>query len=221
MSSAGSDSGDLLDHVIAGWPEGDLDERVQGAARDVVLVHLASMSNLFAAIGWAIVDVVARPRLVDAVRSGDRDLGVRCALESIRRAQRSVMMRHVLRPVTIMTEAGALAVENGVTVATLLPLTNHTAAPGLDTFDPDRWSGRRLGPEHDLAAKELVTTFGHGKHICPAQSFSLQAIVSTVEGLLEEFDATLLDEAPRPVTGQIGGVARAEGSCRLRFEARR
>ncbi len=216
----GTRADDLLGLVIDGWPDGAADHRVHGAALDVVLVHLASMSNLFAAIGWAIVDVVSRPDLVDAIRSGDRDLATRCALESIRRAQRSVMMRHVLEPVTIETEGGSLAVDPGVTVATLLPLTNHTAATGLDTFDPDRWNGRRLGPHADLAARELVTTFGHGRHTCPAQSFSLHAIVTTLEQLLEAVDVTLVDADPGPVRAQIGGVARASAVCRMRLAAR-
>lgn len=216
----GTTAGDLLDLVIGAWADGDLDERVEGAARDVSLVHLASMSNLFAAIGWTIVEVVRRPALVDRIRRGDHDLAMRCALESTRRAQRSVMMRYVLEPSTIETERGPLEVGVGVTVATLLPLTNTTAAPGLDEFDPDRWTGRRLGPHTGLAAKELVTTFGHGKHTCPAQSFSLRAVVSTLERLLDTFDVTLTDPDPQPVAGQIGGVARARDACPMRLVAR-
>ena len=56
-------------------------ERAQGVARDVVLVHLGSMSNLFAALGWLLVDVLAtaraprrdpgrRPRARGALRDG-------------------------------------------------------------------------------------------------------------------------------------------------------
>ena len=35
-------------------------------------------------------------------------------------------------------------VSAGVTIATLLPLTNTSAAPGLTGWDPDHWSRRRL-----------------------------------------------------------------------------
>lgn len=211
---------DLLGSVIESWRDADGDVGTAGAARDVILVHLASMSNLFAAIGWTIVDVVQRPVIADRIRDGDHDLTSRCALESIRRAQRSVMMRYVLRPLTVDTEDGAVDVEPGVTLATLLPLTNRSAAPGLDDFDPDRWTGRRLGPHTGLAATELVTTFGHGSHRCPAQAFSLRAITTTLEGLLARFDLELVDADPRPVPGQIGGVARADGPCRVRMSER-
>ncbi len=213
--------GDLLDQVIAAWPDGAVHERVRGAAADVVLIHLASMSNLFAAIGWALVDMASRPILVDAIRSGDGALAARCAMESIRCGQRSVMLREVLEPVVVDVEAGPLTVAAGVTIATLVPLTNSSAAPGLDTYDPDRWNGRRLVPRPDLAAKELVTTFGHGRHTCPAQSFSLQAITATVAALVDRFDLALLDRDPRPVPGQVGGVARADGECRIRLDRRR
>lgn len=211
---------DLLGSVIAGWADADPTARVAGAARDVILVHLASMSNLFAAIGWVIVDVVARPGLVARIRDGDHALAVRSALESIRLAQRSVMMRHVLRPLTLDTGDGVIEVGAGATLATLVPLTNDSAAPGLETFDPDRWDGRRLGPHDGLAASELVTTFGQGSHRCPAQAFSLRAITTTVTGLLDRFDVELLDRDPRPVPGQIGGVARADGRCRIRVSER-
>ena len=53
---------DLLDHIIEAWRDVPIDDLRRGVARDVVLVHLGSMSNLFAALGWAIVDLLGRPR---------------------------------------------------------------------------------------------------------------------------------------------------------------
>ena len=66
----------------------------------------------------------------------------------------------------------------GATIATLLPLTNTSAAPGLDTWDPGHWNGRRLAGSSRLEAIELVTAFGHGRHTCPAQPFSLSAMTT-------------------------------------------
>lgn len=217
-ASTGRTQDDLLDVMIDAWTDEAGDGSTLGAAHDVVLVHLASMSNLFAAIAWTIVDVISRPSLVGRIRGGDHDLSTRCALESIRCAQRSVMLRHVLADVEIETELGILHVDPGTTVATLVPLTNR--GPGLEDFDPDRWNGRRLGPHEGQAAAELVTTFGHGGHRCPAQAFSLKTITTTVEQLLTTFDVELLDREPRPMAGQIGGVSRAAGGCRIRLSAR-
>jgi cytochrome P450 len=106
----------------------------------------------------------------------------------------------------------------GVTVATLLPLTNLSSAPGLTEWDPSRWRGRRLADPSALAAVELVTAFGHGRHTCPAQPFSLAAMTSSLRRLLRSFrwDAGWTGR-PVPLRTQIGGVARASGPCPVSY----
>jgi len=89
---------DHFQRIVDAWT--DDPDRDRGIARDVVLVHLGSMSNLFAALGWLIVDVLDRPDLLAAVRAGDAELTERCAMESIRVAQRSIMMRALVRRVS-------------------------------------------------------------------------------------------------------------------------
>ena len=65
-----------------------------------------------------------------------------------------------------------------------------------------------------------MTAFGHGKHTCPAQPFSLAAMTRSVTRLAERYDlAPEFTDAPRPVTGQIGGVARSETPCPMRYRA--
>ena len=68
---------------------------------DVALIHVASMSNLFAALGWHLIDLIGHPAECARVRSGDRRLAEACALESIRMAQRSIMSRYVVKPVEL------------------------------------------------------------------------------------------------------------------------
>ena len=138
------------------------------------------MSNLFAALGWLLVDVLARPELLAACAPATPELTERCAMESIRIAQRSIMMRAVVRPCVVADETHEYAVERGVTLATLLPLTNCPAGSDLATYDPDRWSRRRLKADRLPAARELVTTFGHGSHTCPAQPFSLAVMTAAL-----------------------------------------
>ncbi len=132
------------------------------------------------------------------------------------------MLRAVLAPVEVRDEQHTYRVAPGAQIATLLPLTNTTAAPGLDDYDPDRWSRRRLRDEDDLPARELVTTFGHGAHTCPAQPFSLAAMCRAAERLVAAYD---LEPAPgfsavTPLAVQIGGVARSQHPCEVRFRAR-
>ena len=128
------------------------------------------------------------------------------------------MARYVTAQVVLHTEETDYEVSPGVTIATLLPLTNNSAAPGLERWDPDHWSRRRPADPDRLAAVELVTAFGHGRHTCPAQPFSLSAMTSSLTRLLSTYRwAPGWTDHPRPVRAQIGGVARAEGSCPVSY----
>jgi cytochrome P450 len=208
----------LFARVVAGWADEPGKVAAKGVAGDVALIHVASMSNLFAALGWALIDLLAHPADVTAVVAGDRSRTEACALESIRLAQRSIMARYVLSPVTLDIGDAVLEVERGTTVATLLPLTNPSSAPGYDVWDPTRWKGRRLADTSTLAAVELVTTFGHGRHTCPAQPFSLAAMARSLNRLLTAYHfVPRWTDQPLPVRAQIGGVARAAGRCPLTY----
>ncbi len=211
----------LFARVVAAWAGEPAGEATLGVAMDVALVHVASMSNLFAALGWMLVDLVTHPDELARVRDGDRARAEVCALESIRLAQRSIMARYVLAPVTVDVGDAVYEVSAGATVATLLPLTNTSAAPGLRSWDPNRWNRRRLADTSELAAVELVTVFGHGRHTCPAQPFSLSTMTAAACRLLAAFDLEAgWGERPRPVRAQIGGVARAAGPCPVRYRRR-
>lgn len=219
--SSGMADGGLFGRIIDAWASEPRDVRGSGIALDVALIHIASMSNLMAALGWAIVDLLIHPDHLRRVAGGDADLAQRCALESTRLAQRSIMARAVLEPVAFDTGAGIVEVPAGWTIATLLPLLNASAAPGLDTWDPDRWHRHRLADISALASPMLVTAFGHGRHSCPAQPFSLSAMTTAMTRLLGRYDMTpAWDGYPRPVPAQIGGVARAAAPCSVTYGLR-
>jgi cytochrome P450 len=211
----------LFGRIVDAWRDEPDDNRIRGIAFDVALIHIASMSNLAAALGWALVDLIEHPVELARVAAGDTDLAQRCALESIRLAQRSIMSRAVLSPVEIDTGDVRYQVPPGWTIATLLPLLNTSAATGLEHWDPDRWTRHRLTDEKALRSPMLVTSFGHGRHSCPAQPFSLSAMTATMTRLFERYETTPGWTAhPRPVPAQIGGVARADGPCTLSYVAR-
>ncbi len=219
-SEAGVAAG-LFCRIVDAWSSEPADVRHRGIAMDVALIHIASMSNLMAALGWAIVDLLVHPEHLRLVAAGDADLAQRCALESTRLAQRSIMARAVLEPVTFDTGAGVVDVPPGWTIATLLPLLNTSAAPGLETWDPQRWYRHRLADAGALASPMLVTAFGHGRHSCPAQPFSLSAMTMAMTRLLGRYDMTPeWNEYPRPVPAQIGGVARSAGLCTVDYVRR-
>ena len=213
---------DLFARIVAHWDDEPEPERSIGIARDVILVHLASMSNLFAASGWMLGQLALHPEMLARVRAGEPGLLERCALESTRLGQRSVMLRAVLKPTSVRDEHQTYSVAPGAQIATLLPLTNTSAMPGLTGYDPDRWIRRRLRDESQLPTRELVTTFGHGEHTCPAQPFSLAAMCRSAERLVDAYE---LEPAPDfteivPLAVQIGGVARSQHPCKVRYRLR-
>jgi len=209
----------LFARIADAWFDETPAVRRKGVAYDVTLIHIASMSNLFAAMGWAFVDLLGDADASKRVREGDLVWAEQCALESTRMAQRSIMSRYVLETVVLSDGSNTFEVDPGVTIATLLPLTNTSSAPGYDTWKPDRWNRRRLADTHDLEAVELVTVFGHGKHTCPAQPFSLAAMTAATMTLLSNFEwVPNWVERPEPVPAQIGGVARAGSPCSVLYQ---
>ena len=123
----------------------------------------------------------------------------------------------MVRPCVVADEAHEYAVARGVTLATLLPLTNCPADSDLAAYDPDRWSRRRLRADRLPAARELVTTFGHGSHTCPAQPFSLAVMTAALTSFVTRFDATLTGPVSAPRRAQIGGIARPETPCEITY----
>jgi hypothetical protein len=104
-------------------------------------------------------------------------------------------------------------------ITTMLPVTNTSAAPGLECFNPAHYEGRKLVTDVP-PARELVSTFGHGRHSCPAQRFSISAICISLRWLLERFELEPRFTAARPRPRQIGGVARAADACVVTYRRR-
>jgi len=219
--ASGRRPGDFLDQIEASFADVAPPERDVQVARDLMLLQMGAQSNLFAALAWTLVNLLLHPALLARVRAGDEGLLERSAYESIRLAQRSLTLRRVLRPFELESGGASYRLAPGVFLATLLSVTNPTAAPGLERFDPDHWAGRRLAGSVGLAARELVSTFGHGRHACPAQRFSISAIRIAVRRLLERYDLEPRFRAARPRARQIGGVARAARPCLVSYTMRR
>ncbi len=208
---------DFLTQILDSYSDLPEEERAVATARDVIVIHMGSQSNLYAALAWTLVNLLQRPELVAQVRDGDDSLLDRCANESIRMAQRSITLRQVLTPIDVDTGGGTYRLGPGVLLCTMLSSHNTTAAPGLDHFDPDHYEGRRLSSQVALPTKELVSTFGHGVHSCPAARFSIAAIRVTIQGLLGRYELTPQFTHAAPRRRQIGGVARSARPCRIRY----
>jgi cytochrome P450 len=206
---------ELFGRIVEAW-RGEPGWR-RGVALDAALIHVASMSNLAAALGWMLVDLITHTEEAAAVAAGDRDFAQLCALESTRLAQRSIMPRYVLQPVDLDTDEGTFRVSPAVTVAILLPLLNSSA--GFEAWVPRRWNRSRLIDPPPV--REVVTAFGHGKHSCPAQPFSLAAMSAAACRLLGAYELSAAwTGRPVPVPAQIGGVARAADPTPVAYRRR-
>ena len=204
--------GDMLEdlhELYADRPAADRHERV---ARDVMILHLASQSNLYAALSWTLVNLLRHPARLARIEAGDDVLLDQCAQESIRMAQQSITLRKVMQPCSLNDGETTYEVRPGVFVATMLSVTNK-AFPGLESFDPAHYENNRISPRVGLPTPEVVSTFGHGIHSCPGQRFALSAIRVTVHELMRALELTPRFASAVPKAGQIGAVARAADPC--------
>jgi len=211
---------DFLEQLYASYDDLEPPARDVGVARDVIMLHLGSQSNLYAALAWTFVNVVTRPDVLQRVLEGDDVLLEQCANESIRMAQRSITLRQVLAPLDFDDGEHTYHLSPGVLVTTMLSVNNTSAAPGLESFAPAHYEGRKLAASVPLASKELVSTFGHGSHSCPAQRFSISAIRIAVRRLVEGFtlEPRFTEVLPRPQ--QLGAIARAAAPCFVDYRRR-
>jgi len=79
---------DFLTQILESYSDLSDDERAVAAARDVIVIHMGSQSNLYAALAWTLVNLVQRPDLLERVSAGDDELLDRCANESCARCSR-------------------------------------------------------------------------------------------------------------------------------------
>lgn len=225
---------DFLHEHFAALDDGERRRRV---AHNIVNLNQGFLSNLYAAIAWVIVRLLQHPDTLAAVRAEFATARARfgdawgtsidalnslhaleqVTMESVRLAQRSLTLRKVVEPVQFDDGTQVYTVQPGVYIATMLSVTN-VDGPQLVRFDPLNHYLQNTSTGHmnqldtalTPAARETVSTFGHGRHACPAQRFSHHMCKIVVAQLLENFALTPLFDAPQPSARQMGGVARPD-----------
>jgi cytochrome P450 len=214
----GAREDDMLEALHELYRELPEPKRLEHVARDVIILQLASQSNLYAALSWTLVNLLREPRW-QAPALADRGVLEACALESIRLAQRSLTLRKVMQPCRVSDGAREYVVQPGVYVATLLSVGNQ-AMPGLERFDPQHYERGRPADRIGLPTRESVSTFGHGSHACPGRRFALAAIEIAIRAHLERFDWTPRFALASPKPEQMGAVARAAAPCPVAYRRR-
>lgn len=83
----------LFDRICESWAHVPSAEREIGIARDIIVIHMGSQSNLFAAMAWTLVFLLAHPDVLEEVLAGDDTVLNRAATrdyaDRLRRSERN------------------------------------------------------------------------------------------------------------------------------------
>ena len=221
-----------------GTPEAQLEKKV---IHNVMNANQGFLSNLYAGIAWVIVRILQYPDCMAKVRSEIADIQTRygddfyfdidalnsmhyleqVTMESIRLAQRSLTLRKVMKPIEFNDGKQCYQVEPGIYLATMLSVCN-VQTPELTQFNPDNYQQNRLQFDTSTLGKESISTFGHGRHACPAQRFSHHMTKIVVSKLLARFSLTAnLKPKPEPSRVQMGGVSRPQQPIFMSLRAKK
>lgn len=210
-------------------------ERWRKVVHNTINLNQGFLSNLYAAIAWVVVRLLQHPATMAAVEAeieatrseygeafttsiealNGMTVLEQVMMESVRLAQRSLTLRKVVQPIEFDDGNRTYKVKPGVYVATMLSVTNVQSAE-LALFAPTQhYQRNQLAAALTPGGKETVSTFGHGKHACPAQRFSHHMCKIVVSKLLARFELTSLFADPQPSARQMGGVARPDGAVMI------
>jgi len=206
---------DFLESLYEGYKDLDEKKRFLQVTIDVVVLHMASQSNLFAAIAWTIINLIRYPKYgneVVAVNSkleeefGERFIENPNALqrmelleqsfhESIRLSQQSLTLRLVLKNIQI----DGYTVVPGYYIATLLSCMNQQEdkfKEGPTQFLPEKHylKGGNINLEAiEPGCQYSISTFGHGTHSCPGKRFAILLAKTVVSKLFMNYRLELED----------------------------
>jgi hypothetical protein len=225
---------DFLRERFSDSPEPD---RTRKTIHNAINANQGFLSNLYAAIAWVLVRLLQHPEVMDKVcteiavvrqQFGEdflleidalnrMDYLEQVLMEAVRLAQRSLTLRKVMQPLEFDDGNNIYRVQPGVYLATMLSVTN-TQTPELAQFDPDHYCKNKLAASLG-APVHTISTFGHGRHACPAQRFSHHMCKIVVCKILARFQLEALFDNPRPSDKQMGGVSRPAEETFLRYRS--
>jgi len=141
--------------------------------------------------------------------------------ETIRLAQQSITLRLVQNnPVVFSNPSVTYSVPPGYYIATILMVNNCNPEAVVShpptEFHPERYRKNRL--DGCPAGKEfLVSTFGHGKHACPGERFSINALKVITSIILERLRIKPQFKNVSIPETQLGAVARTDKHCYIAY----
>ena len=225
-SSRAEPKGDFLEALHEEFSHLDEAQRNLDVTCQILAIHMASQSNLFAAIAWTIVNIAARPNVkshfLKEISEAKEEFGgdfftnskckleylEKCYYESIRISQQSLTLRLVLQPIKISD----YDIVPGYYIATLLSCLNTDSNSGIlvdaDKFLPEQHyekGGKLKGVS--AGAEYSISTFGYGPHSCPGRAFANSAAKAVCGALFDRFELDVPSKC-EIIPSQMGAVGR-------------
>lgn len=227
---------DNLTFLYHRFKDDDATVTARKVTHNAINANQGFLSNLYAALAWCLVHLQrdaalretlqaeianTRQRYGHALHESQEALGSmrfceQILMESTRVAQRSITLRKVMKEVDFDCGDTTYTLQPGVYVTTMLSVMN-TRTPELARFDAAHYDGKKIRADLIADGRETVSTFGHGKHACPAQKFSHNMCKVLFVSLFDHFEFSSIDTPIGPSASQMGGVARAAEDVVIRY----
>ncbi len=203
---------------------------------DVLIINLilllvwAGHETTAGHISWGLIDLLLHPTYLQSVRDeqadildNGRDLSM-TEVRQLRRIEWALKETERLHPVAfvLMRKAAETFAWQGFRIPQdamvfIAPLLSHRMPEIFP--DPDQYRPERFSPEHDESRQpHSLIGFGGGVHRCAGVHFAYLEMKIVLSLLLQQYEFTLLDPEPKPVSGTK--TKWPSSPCRVQYRRR-
>ena len=225
---------DFLEALLEQYKDLPHEKQYLQSTIDILVLHMASQSNLYAAISWTLVNLLLYPSYLQRVREKIKELKEKydnwfseaslkemelldqCFNESTRIAQQSLTLRLVLNPI----EIEQYKIVPGYYIATLLSClnTDDSILPNASKFSPEEHYENGKIKGFVEGADFSVSSFGFGVHSCPGKKFATIANKIILSHIIDKLDLTPQYTDPKIIETQMGAVGRTVDPCTVKYK---
>ena len=203
---------------------------------DVVIINLilllvwAGHETTAGHISWGLIDLLQHPAYLQSVRDEQADIlgdGRDLSMVEVRQLQRiewALKETERLHPVAfvMMRKAAETFVWHDFRIPQdamvfVAPTLSHRMPEVFP--DPDQYRPERFSPEYDKSRQpHSLIGFGGGVHRCAGVHFAYLEMKIVLSLLFQQYDFTLLDSEPQPVSG--AKTKWPASPCRVQYRRR-
>eukprot|EP01091_Cochliopodium_minus_P002260 TRINITY_DN12123_c0_g1_i1.p1 TRINITY_DN12123_c0_g1~~TRINITY_DN12123_c0_g1_i1.p1 ORF type:complete len:485 (-),score=111.29 TRINITY_DN12123_c0_g1_i1:30-1391(-) len=226
--------GDFIEALLQEYKDLPVEKQFLQSTIDILVLHMASQANLYAAISWTIINLIQYPSYFNRIRDNINELKEvyedwtcenslkkmelldQCFNESIRLAQQSLTLRLVMNPVNI----GKYKIVPGYYIATLLSCLNvdESILPNASKFAPEEHYENGKIKGFIQGADYSVSAFGFAVHHCPGKKFATISSKIIISHIIDKLDLTPDFTTPKILETQMGAVGRTVDPCFVSYK---